>query len=444
MLNSLAKGLKMAKKLKLSGMKKKNKAVIQEETGKIKVIVLKEEQVPDDQEKEVVERPKDYKFRFEPTKKYFTISVYAFCVIALAIIFKYALENIPSFTVGLKNFSIVIQPFIVAFFIAFIINPIVKALSERFYGNTLKIKKTKVCLALGIATAYIIIIALLVICFTYIIPQVTKSISELIQNSDDLYKQAEILLIEFGEKFPMLDTEYIQYKIEASLPQLISFGTDFVKNVVPKILNVSISIAKIAFNILLSIAISIYMIYDKRMLSKNAARVIYAFVPKKKADSFLEVTRECGSIFTGFIVGKTIDSTIIGIICFILMSILKLPYAILISVIVGVTNMIPYFGPFIGAVPGVLLYLFISPIQALVFALMILALQQFDGWILGPKILGDSTGLTPLWVIFGITVGGAYGGVFGMFLGVPIVAVIAYLADILITGHLKKRNIEIR
>ncbi len=434
----------MAKKLKLSGRNKKQKAVVQEETGRIKAVVLKEEKESKEQEKELAECSRDYKFRFEPTKKYFTISVYAFCVIALAIMFKLALENIPSFSIGLKNFSIVIQPFIIAFFIAFIINPIVKALAERFYGNTLRIKKPKVCLALGIATSYIIFLAILVVCFTYIIPQVTNSISELIQNSDDLYKKAEIWLIEVGEEFPMIDTEYIQDKIEASLPQLISFGTDFVKNVVPKILNVSISIAKIAFNILLSIAISIYMIYDKRMLSKNAARVIYAFIPRKKADSFLEVTRECGSIFTGFIVGKTIDSTIIGILCFILMSILKLPYAILISVIVGVTNMIPYFGPFIGAVPGILLYLFISPVQALVFALMILALQQFDGWILGPKILGDSTGLTPLWVIFGITVGGAYGGVFGMFLGVPIVAVIAYLADMLITKRLTKRNIEIR
>ncbi|HCL01937.1 MAG TPA: AI-2E family transporter [Lachnoclostridium phytofermentans] len=317
-------------------------------------------------------------------------------------------------------------------------------MADKFYGKTLNIKKPKVCLALGIATTYIIIIAVLVVCFTYFIPQVTNSITELILNSDTLYKKGEAWLNDFGEKVPILDTEYIQNKIEQSFPQLISFGTDFVKNVFPKILNASISIAKTAINILLSIAISIYMIYDKRMLSKNSARVIYAFVPKKKADTFLDVTRECGSIFTGFIVGKTIDSTIIGILCFILMSILKLPYAILISVIVGVTNMIPYFGPFIGAVPGILLYLFMSPIQALVFAIMILALQQFDGWILGPKILGDSTGLTPLWVIFGITVGGAYGGVIGMFLGVPFVAVIAYLSDMLITGRLKKRNIEIR
>ena len=133
----------------------------------------------------------------------------------------------------------------------------------------------------------------------------------------------------------------------------------------------------------------------------------------------------------------------IGIICFIATSLLDLEYAVLISVIVGITNMIPYFGPFIGAVPGVVLYLCIKPLDAVVFVIMIFILQQFDGWVLGPKILGDSTGLSPLWVIFGITVGGAYGGVIGMFLGVPVVAVAAYLLNQAVSGVLKKKRIDI-
>ena len=126
------------------------------------------------------------------------------------------------------------------------------------------------------------------------------------------------------------------------------------------------------------------------------------------------------------------------------LSILRLDYAVLVSVIVGITNMIPYFGPFIGAVPGILLYLCIRPLDAVIFAIMILVLQQFDGWILGPKILGDSTGLSPLWVIFGITIGGAYGGVIGMFLGVPLVAVVAYLLNQAVQSVLKKKRLDIR
>ena len=158
---------------------------------------------------------------------------------------------------------------------------------------------------------------------------------------------------------------------------------------------------------------------------------------------FIVNVKECNTIFSSFIIGKSLDSLIIGIICFILMTILKLPYSVLLSVIVGITNMIPYFGPFIGAIPGVVLFLVISPIKSIIFAVMILALQQFDGLYLGPKILGNSTGLKPLWVIFGITVGGAYAGVLGMFLGVPVVGVIAHLLNKSITSRLEKKNITI-
>lgn len=137
------------------------------------------------------------------------------------------------------------------------------------------------------------------------------------------------------------------------------------------------------------------------------------------------------------------DSLIIGILCFIAMSILQLPYSLLLSVIVGITNMIPYFGPIIGAIPGFVIYLFIDPKLSLFFAIMILILQQFDGLYLGPKILGDLTGIKPLWVIFGIVIGGAYFGAVGMFLGVPTVAVFMYLADLFIESKLKKKKIDL-
>ena len=152
---------------------------------------------------------------------------------------------------------------------------------------------------------------------------------------------------------------------------------------------------------------------------------------------------KCNHIFNGFLFGKAVDSLIIGILCFIAMSILQLPYSLLLSVIVGITNMIPYFGPIIGAIPGFVIYLFIDPKLSLFFAIMILILQQFDGLYLGPKILGDLTGIKPLWVIFGIVIGGAYFGAVGMFLGVPTVAVFMYLADLFIESKLKKKKIDL-
>ena len=443
----------MFKKLKLSHQQEKKKDV--ELTGPIIVEEIpiletesKENEEPSTGKKQkalLSERPpKDYQFRFEPNRKYFTISVYALAALAIGMVIIQCILNVPNFVVAMNQFLLIIQPFVVAFFIAFIINPIVKFLAEQFYYKTCHIKSHKICLGLGILTAYVIVIGLLVIFSIYVIPQISNSIRDLTIKLPDLYNEIFNFLNTLETRFPTFDFHWVEEKLQESMPEIISFGTNIVANIIPKILDLSISIARLAINLLLSIAISIYMLYDKRNLSKNATRVIYAMIPKKKAESILSVTKDCGNIFTGFIVGKTVDSTIIGILCFIIMSILRLDYAVLLSVIVGVTNMIPYFGPFIGAIPGVILYLCIDPLQALIFALMILVLQQFDGWVLGPKILGDSTGLTPVWVIFGITVGGAYGGVFGMFLGVPIIAVVSYLADLFITHRLKKKRLDIQ
>ncbi len=213
--------------------------------------------------------------------------------------------------------------------------------------------------------------------------------------------------------------------------------------VVPYVYEMSSSIAAVFYNILMGLVISIYMILDGRNLINHLKRGVFAIVPKEKSESVWATMRECNHIFNGFLFGKAIDSLIIGIICLIAMSILKLPFALFMSLIVCITNMIPYFGPIIGAIPGVIIYLFISPKLSLIFAIMILILQQFDGLYLGPKILGDLTGIKPLWVIFGITVGGAYFGFVGMFLGVPTVAVIMYLLNLFVEKKLHKKGIEL-
>lgn len=212
--------------------------------------------------------------------------------------------------------------------------------------------------------------------------------------------------------------------------------------ILPYVYHVSSSLLTTSYNVLMGLVISIYIILDMKKLKRSARKVVYALSPKKKEQEVWQTMKQCSHIFNGFLIGKMIDSLIIGILCLIAMSILKLPYALLLSLIVCITNMIPYFGPIIGAIPGVMIYLFIDIRYAFIFALMILILQQFDGLYLGPKILGDQTGIKPLWVIFGITVGGAYFGVMGMFLGVPVVAVIMYLLQLFLDKKLKKKNIS--
>lgn len=392
----------------------------------------------------IIDKTLSPNYCLEFNRKYFMISVYALLTLSLGAFIIYCIMKLPEIKAIVGNFFRILAPFVAAFFIAFIINPLVLYLEKNLFLKVCKIKSIGIRLSLAILLSYVTIFGLIVIGLLYVIPQITASIADLTNRLPEVYNEITLFLDDMEKYVTPEIVAFIEEKLREITPTLITFGTNLAKNVFPMIIDVPVYIFRIAINIFLAIAISIYMLYDKRMLTKHVTRFIYAVTPRKRAEGIIRVSKECGSIFSSYVVGKSIDSLIIGIICFIAMLGLKLPYAMLLSVIVGVTNMIPYFGPFIGAVPGVLLYLCFDPVKALIFGIMIFILQQFDGWILGPKILGDSTGLTPLWVIFGITVGGAYWGVIGMFLGVPFVAVLAYLINLFITSKLKKKKIDIK
>ena len=395
-----------------------------------------------------VEESGNNAFHFKPNSNYFTICIYALVFVITAAIIIFAIIKWDS-TIGILN-SILgsLTPFIIAFFIAYILNPLVHSIDrllERYLYKDRCIRARKLT---SIGVTYLIVFAIIGIIIFYITPEIIHSTKDIqaAYNSVDVTKIQDTItetMDNIQDKYPQIDFDFIKDKVTDSIPNLMKQGTTILSNLFPMLLNLSVSIVKTIFNILLAIVISCYMLSDKKQLSKNSKRVVFACMKKEHALAFMDTLRECDNIFSKFFIGKALDSFIIGCICFVLMKILQLPYTTLISVIVGITNMIPYFGPFIGAVPGVLIYLFINPIQALIFTIMIFVLQQFDGLYLGPKILGGSTGLTPLWVIFAITVGGAYAGVLGMFLGVPIVAVIAYLLDTWLNNRLRKKNISV-
>lgn len=386
-------------------------------------------------------------YKFESNKKYFTICVYALVTIIAATIIICFVVNFGGVKLWMKDLAKILSPFIAAFLIAFLLNPLVKWMDSYFFHKLLHLEKPKLRGGLSILLTYLLVFGIIIVGMLYVIPQITDSIisvaGDVTIQLNKLYEERHVYASMIEEHFPDLDLEYFEDKLEELWPTLLSGITNITKNLVPKLVSMTVSIAKMAINVFLSIAISIYMLTDKRKLLKMGTKGVYAILPTARAKYFCSTMKECGRIFSSFVSGKALDSLIIGILCFITMSILKLDYALLLSVIVGITNMIPYFGPFIGAVPGVVFYLCIRPIDAVIFIAMILVLQQFDGWILGPKILGDSTGLSPLWVIFGITIGGAYAGVLGMFLGVPLVAVIAYLLNQAIDSVLKKKRVEV-
>lgn len=383
--------------------------------------------------------------RFIKNNRYFTICIYGLImVIASAIIFK-AIIDIEKTKAWLSQIAGVLSPFIFGALLAYILNPMVRV----FYrGMELLSKKFRFHLnrtvhkVLAILITYVIVLGFAVLILVYILPEVMNNIVDFVNFIPGAYSSLLKLIADLQQKFPDLDIEAITKPITDAVPDLITTLRNFAANMVPAIYSVSMWIANWIVNLLITIIVSIYMLYDKKRLMRSCWKIIYAFLPQKYIPACHEILSECNRLFSSFVIGKFIDSAIIGVLCFILMTILRLPYTLFISVIVGVTNMIPYFGPFIGAIPGILILLFVQPVKALIFAIMVLCLQQFDGLILGPKILGESTGMKPLWIIFAITVGGSMFGVIGMFLGVPVVAIINYLLDLYLQFRLDKKNIS--
>ena len=336
------------------------------------------------------------------------------------------------------KFLTILMPFILGFFFACFINPLVKRvhslLNRMKPGKGAKIKK-----AFSVIISYVVVIGVITVLLIYIIPQIKASIGELGNTIQDGYQYMITHQKELNEKIPFIGLGGgIEYIKEFAYKKIMSNGSE----ILPYVYHVSSSLLTTSYNVLMGLVISIYIILDMKKLKRSARKVVYALSPKKKEQEVWQTMKQCSHIFNGFLIGKMIDSLIMRFLFLIDMSILFLPYALLLSLIVCITNMIPYFGPIIGAIPGVMIYLFIDIRYAFIFALMILILQQFDGLYLGPKILGDQTGIKPLWVIFGITVGGAYFGVMGMFLGVPVVAVIMYLLQLFLDKKLKKKDIS--
>lgn len=334
---------------------------------------------------------------------------------------------------GIKYLFSLMAPFLWAFAVAYLLNPAMKLLERRF----------KIDRIASVAIVYSVVVGLIVLFFTIVSPRVISSISEIVQQipqylqTTQSWIQTNIISSNWARKYEIND--YIQKNLNAIVAQ----AGDFLNIILNKIVKFAIGFTSTFFSILIGILISVYILADKEGFARNTRRFVYSLAGKEHGDSFFELTREIDSVFSKFIVGKFIDSLIIGLICLAGTLLLKMPYAFLIALIVGITNMIPYFGPFIGIIPSVIIVLFNDPIKALWLFVFILLLQQFDGWILGPKILGDKVGMSPFWIILAIIIGGGTLGVLGMFLAVPTFAVLKNLLERYVDKKLKLRDIEI-
>lgn len=383
--------------------------------------------------------------RFIKNNRYFTICIYSLIMVVLsAIIFK-AIIDFDKTKLWFGQIFSILSPFIFGALVAYVLNPMVHMFYRLFDRLAKKFNiplKHSVHTVLSILVTYLIVIGCVVWMLVYLFPEIARNIIDFVNIIPTGYATIMDFMETLQERFPALELDTLWKPVSEALPNIVSQLQNLATNMLPTIYSLSMSIANWIINILITLIVSVYMLYDKRRLMHAAWRIIYAFLPQKRIPACQEILSECNRLFSSFVVGKFIDSSIIGLLCFILMTLLRLPYTLLISIIVGVTNMIPYFGPFIGAIPGIVIILFVNPVKGVIFGIMILCLQQFDGLILGPKILGDSTGMKPLWIIFAITVGGSIAGVIGMFLGVPVVAIIRYLLDRYLSYRLAKKNIS--
>ena len=381
------------------------------------------------------------KHQFIKNNRYFTICIYAFLLVVASTIAIKAIISFSQTKAFLSSLFRAVAPFLIALLIAYVLMPFVRVMG-RVMGRLFPKLPEKPKRVLSLLLVYLLGIGLLIALMIYVLPEVVKNLADLINHIPEEYENLRNLVGTLQARFPNVDFSSITNLLDTTQSDVTSYLQGIAGSIIPVLYTASVSIVTWLANFVIAVVVSVYMLYGREPLLRMFRIVLYALVPRERIPKIKEILGDCNRIFSKYVVSKMIDSLIIGVLCAILMGILRLPYIFLISIVVGVTNMIPYFGPFIGAIPGIVIMLAVDPIKALIFAIMILCLQQFDGLWLGPKLMGSSTGMKPIWIIFAITIGGKFFGVLGMFLGVPVVAIIAYLAERYMKWRLARKQID--
>ena len=365
-------------------------------------------------------------------KKYLYKSLAGAGSIIICIIVFFAMYRFDRIVAAYNLIKGILMPFIYGAVIAYLLTPVCNFIERnlfRFFRNRMKNQKKAHSIAGAAGIGLSILFGLLVIylLLAMVLPQVFASIGSIVTGFPSMvnkwsawiqnYLQDNEVILNYVNQF--MDTVYTNVETWLETKLLPNMQT-IVSGVSAGLLS-AIATMK---NILIGLIAAVYMMGNRRKFAAQAKKLIYSIFKVSHANAILDECRLIDRMFGGFISGKVIDSLIIGCLCFFFMSILKLPYTMLISVVVGVTNIIPFFGPYIGAIPSAILVLTVNPMQCLYFLILILLLQQFDGNFLGPKILGNSTGLSSFWVLFSILVFGGLMGFVGMIIGVPAFAVI--------------------
>ncbi len=396
-------------------------------------------------------------------QKYTTIAVYTILSSLVIILIVAAVMNFPVIGAAIGKLNSILTPVWYGLIIAYLANPILKFCEKhifRFKITTKRQKGTK--RALSIVLTLIIILMILTILLLLIIPQVylsaadfssklggyiqstTKLINEFTAKLDAIYESSVLSEI-FGNDVNTVSDFFNKYidleKLSAAFQDMIAELTVTIKDHFPQVVGIFSGIASGFLNAVLGICFSIYFLASKEKLVAQSKKLLRSLTSQNAYNSVLELCNFTDKTFGSFITGEILDSLIVGVLCFIVCAICRIPYAVLIGVIVGVTNIIPVAGPFIGAIPSFLIIFIVDPVKALWFAVIILIIQQMDGNVIKPKILGQTTGLASLWVLFSITVMGGLMGLVGMIIAVPLFSILYSLLKIAVEKKLAKREL---
>lgn len=382
-------------------------------------------------------------------KKYVLWGVTGFSVVAASVLFFFFIFRLDEVGDLFSKIVKILEPVIYGLVIAYLLGPVVSfwnrklsLLLKKYMKNT----KRAEGLAKGGAVAISLILAAIVVSglLLLVLPRLVESVKKIMDSFPAYIAQIQDFVAQILKVYP--DLELLSGEAYDRLMRHIEswISTDLIPQMnvlVTKLTTGILGVFSSLFNLFIGIIVSVYVLMGQKKFVGQGKKILYALLKPDVANGVITIVRQSNRIFGGFISGKLIDSLIIGIICFIGLYFMKTPYTVLVSVIVGVTNIIPFFGPYIGAIPSALLILLVDWRQCIYFVIFIVILQQIDGNILGPKILGNSTGLSAFWVVFAILLGGGLFGFAGMLLGVPVFAVIYYMIKTYIEWRLRVKKL---
>lgn len=385
---------------------------------------------------------------FKKNDKYLTVSIYAFAVIAALVAIVFIFVNLGKINDFLGQFANAMSAFIYGFVIAYICNPIYKKFSKHVFKFVEKKKpRPKLRKALSLVATYILFTGAIALVFIAIIPQIAKNVSTLAENIKSYVESFQVwatdLLNKLHEIFPSIQPEQIVERIKEMFTGDGMFSIQGIFDYLRQhLINFATTTVSQVFYVIVAFILSVYFLIYKDSIVARIKRVLCAIFKKEKYESIIDFARYTDKTFGRYILGAVCDSILVGFVVFIILTIVRIPFAPLIGVIVGVTNVIPFFGPFIGGIPsGIIILIAGKPLQVFLFVIIIVAVQQIDGNLIAPHILGASTGLTPIGVIAAVTACSHLFGFVGMLIGVPLCAVIASLVSKKIDRKLKKKKL---